>query len=217
MARPPKTNAEYFPHVNDVRNGDEVKALRQVFKHEGYAIYLMYKEKICKSPHFKLENSGLHPAFHAADFDLPIDRLTEITEYLLKLELIQKEGDYIVCNQLEADLRSVLVRRNGVSVDNNPQSKVKESIVNKIPSVTEFLEYAKTLDFFKGKNFAAWEFSLKSKYETYVDKGWKDGNDKPIINWKNTIKNIVTFLQPDKSLLNVTNSNPAHKAIDTGA
>lgn len=63
-----------------------------------------------------------------------------------------------------------------------------------VPSENEFLDFCKTIT----KNFIEYEFSFKAKYESWVDNGWKDGNDKAIKNWKTKIKNTFPHLKPLK-------------------
>lgn len=76
---------------------------------------------------------------------------------------------------------------------NNETSKQLNNI--NIPSISEFLEYVKTIEEFSQK-FESLKFAIQSKYETWVSDGWKDGNGKKIINWKTKIKNTLPFLKP---------------------
>lgn len=75
------------------------------------------------------------------------------------------------------------------------ENKYKEEIKDKdkIPTEDEFLEHCKVVCQTK---FDSLEFSLRSKYKTWVDDGWKDGNGKRIKNWKNKINNTIPFLKP---------------------
>lgn len=75
------------------------------------------------------------------------------------------------------------------------EKEEEKELNNKIPSVEEFLTYCKTIKEF---NYEEFEFSLKTKYETWVADGWKDGNGKKITNWKTKIKNTLPFLKPMK-------------------
>lgn len=71
-----------------------------------------------------------------------------------------------------------------------------------IPTVYEFLHYCKDI---QEINYQSYEFSLKSKYETWVDDGWKDGNGKKIKNWKSKIKNTIPFLKPQQQQRVISN------------
>ena len=74
----------------------------------------------------------------------------------------------------------------------------------KIPTEVDFLEYCKTI---KNINYSEYEFSFKTKYESWVADGWKDGHGKPIKNWKSKIKNCIPFFKPMKQ-----NSTPYPKS-----
>jgi hypothetical protein len=45
-------------------------------------------------------------------------------------------------------------------------------------------------------DFSKYEYSLKTKLETWQESGWKDGHGKPIKNPKLKIKNIIPYLKP---------------------
>lgn len=62
-----------------------------------------------------------------------------------------------------------------------------------IPELQVFLDYCKTI---QEIDYPSLEFSIKSKYESWRDNGWKDGNDTPIKNWKGKIKNVIPHLKP---------------------
>lgn len=59
-----------------------------------------------------------------------------------------------------------------------------------------FLDYCKEI---LSEKYSSYAFSLKAKYESWVDNGWKDGHNKKIINWKTKIKNTIPFLKPEFS------------------
>ncbi len=64
------------------------------------------------------------------------------------------------------------------------------------PDLTEFLDYAKELCVETKKDWDNWEFTFTSKYEAWVENGWKDGNNKKIKNWKTKLRNTLPFLKP---------------------
>ncbi len=75
-----------------------------------------------------------------------------------------------------------------------------------IPTVEEFLDYAKTLKEF---NYSELEFALKAKYQAWVDAGWKDGHGSEIKIWKTKLQNTITHLRAIKA------SNGEHKRVIT--
>ena len=79
------------------------------------------------------------------------------------------------------------------SYDNHMENENED--INIIPTIIVFLDYCKEI---KEIDFKLYEFSLKSKYESWVENGWKDGNDNKIKNWKSKIKNTIPYLKPEK-------------------
>jgi hypothetical protein len=51
-------------------------------------------------------------------------------------------------------------------------------------------------------NFNLYEYSLKSKYESWVENGWKDGHNNIIKLWKSKIRNTIPHLRPMQTLSN---------------
>ena len=69
----------------------------------------------------------------------------------------------------------------------------------KMPSIEVFMNHAllklqshpvKLND----EEIESFKFEVSSKYESYVSNGWRDGNNKPIKNWKNTVNNQMKWL-----------------------
>jgi len=74
------------------------------------------------------------------------------------------------------------------NIDKNKGVKPKKEL----PTLDEFLDYAKTLEIYKPEL----DYSIKAKYKTWVDAKWHDGNGKEIKIWKNTLANTLPFLKP---------------------
>jgi hypothetical protein len=84
-------------------------------------------------------------------------------------------------------------------VAEKPQSKVNKSKVKETkPNIEEFLSFCKEDMVKNNMNFFLYEYSLKSKYESWVENGWKDGFNKTILNWKAKIRNTIPHLSPIK-------------------
>ena len=150
MARPTKHNVTYFPHDCDMRNDLKIKSLRRKFGHKGYSIWNMLLELLGDADYFEYEWTDINIELLSADFDIDVPELKEIVDYLLFLNLIQIEQNFITCNTFTKRLESeVLVRRKDYDSNNslrkqlmtsltpleddseniNRQSKVKESKV----------------------------------------------------------------------------------------
>jgi hypothetical protein len=73
--------------------------------------------------------------------------------------------------------------------------KGKETI---IPPIEEFLSFCKQDMQDNGLSYSDYEYSLKSKYDSWVQNKWKDGHNKQIKNWKSKIRNTIPFLSAIK-------------------
>ena len=61
---------------------------------------------------------------------------------------------------------------------------------NKIPSLDEFIEYSKSLEVYEPEL----ELSISEKYESWKSNGWKNTSNRPISNWKSTLKSTLPYL-----------------------
>lgn len=88
---------------------------------------------------------------------------------------------------------TALPLENENEIDNKKgESEGEEKMNIGIPSLKEFVAHAQI----KKPNIDL--FSVKAKYDTWVDDGWKDGNGKAIKNWKNKLMNTLPFLKEGK-------------------
>lgn len=72
------------------------------------------------------------------------------------------------------------------------QLTIEQRTINKgVPDYTDFLNHALS------KNPNLNRQSVKLKYESWVENGWKDGNDKKITNWKSKLTNTVQYLKEE--------------------
>jgi len=62
-----------------------------------------------------------------------------------------------------------------------------------IPAYEDFKEYALS----KKKNISI--DSLQLKYDSWVENGWRNGNDKPIKNWKTALLNTIPYIKESDS------------------
>lgn len=79
-------------------------------------------------------------------------------------------------------------------ISDNPtenQVTVPIPVSANIPSLKEFTRYAKTLENYTPEL----DNLIKAKYDSWLKNGWKNGYNKPITNWKSSIKNALPFLQ----------------------
>ena len=95
-----------------------------------------------------------------------------------------------------------------------PNGKAKQNLlINENKNVNEdiFLDYCKEL---LKEKYQSFEFALKQKYAAWVEDGWKDGNGKPIKNWKTKIGNTIPYLKPMNNFNNKQTKNGNEQSIE---
>ena len=65
-----------------------------------------------------------------------------------------------------------------------------------IPTLKEFLDHGFTKLAYQNKDSQFYEHSITSKYNTWIEDGWKTAHGKKIKNWKNVLNNTLPFLKP---------------------
>lgn len=129
-----------------------------------------------------------------ADIDTVTDTdIDSDTDILLKKET--KGGDVFNPESSE-DKIPIPEERKKVA----PKKEIPEP-----PDLDTFFLFAKEI--YQGElksDFSPYEFAVRSKYESWVGAGWKDGNGKAILNWKSKLKNTIPHL---KAIYNNGNSN----------
>jgi hypothetical protein len=71
---------------------------------------------------------------------------------------------------------------------------VKNKQKIEVPSFQDVYLYVCTIPEYKAKAESI-RFSLKAKYDTWVENKWRDGYNKPISNWKIKIRGILPYLK----------------------
>ena len=94
-------------------------------------------------------------------------------------------------NEIQNDTSVLQNDTDKIRVDKSIKEKKRKDIV---PEFSVFLIYAK-----EQKPYID-EFSVKAKYESWLQNGWKDGNDKKIVNWKSKLANTLPYLKENKPM-----------------
>lgn len=206
-----KKDAYYFPHFSNARNDSKLIKLKRVLGIEGYGIYFMLLEVLREQTEFKLSINGIEDLayeWHTSkekiiavikDFDLfEIDNgMFSSAKLILYLQPYIEKSDRA---RLAANTRWEKVNANACAKalpehSKSNASKVKESKVNKIiqiPIFEEFETYALEKEPLIDK------VHLKSKYDAWLENGWKNGNDKKIVNWKSALNNTIPYLKKEQ-------------------
>jgi hypothetical protein len=143
MARPKRYNADYFSHDAGMRNDPKVKALRNKFGNDGYAVWGMMLEVLTASDYFTRSIDEIEIEILSADFGIEPELFSEILSYMVRLRLLQTGDNCEYLSQKLSDRMQSVVdkRRNskpkGVSVTESTQSKGKESKVKKTKEIEE--------------------------------------------------------------------------------
>lgn len=141
MARPKKTNADYFSHDTGMRNDLKIKAIRRKFGLTGYAVWCMLLEVITDSDNLELEYTDDQLELISADFDIDREELKLIIDYAIQLKILVVDNSVIysetlknrllpLFNKRDRQLSTAKTQINAVIDSENRYSKVKESKVN---------------------------------------------------------------------------------------
>ena len=85
-------------------------------------------------------------------------------------------------------------------IKNKIKSKKKNTDIP-VPPLNEFLEYAKTIQIYH----PSFDFQITAKYNAWDEAGWRDGNNKKILNWKTKLQNTMPYFKKD-----ITTKTPDH-------
>lgn len=187
MARPKKNYCDYFPHDRDMRNHRKVKAIRTKFGPIGYAIWSMTLEYLTGIDGNEFEYSDVEFELMAGDFGVSAPEIQHLIDYCIKLEMLFLNNGFINSESLDDRLKPVYEKRginkdkskkqlrvngkfannktvvDGVSAPEMPQSKVKESKVNKTINIPFDLFW----DLYDKK--IGDKIKLSSKWEKFTD------------------------------------------------
>ena len=161
--------------------------------------------KTVKTTKEKLQNYGLLE-FQTRN-GLPCNYKLMV-DYPLKIAFLEKTG------KVNIGKSSVSPKSKNKEIQSSVQS-VAPIIDNKdIPTLDEFFDYAQTLEMYESDL----EFGIKEKYETWLNNGWQNSSNRPITNWKSSLKSIVPYMKNkandfELSLTNIPSIN-RHKNLD---
>lgn len=102
--------------------------------------------------------------------------------------------------QVQTVLPTVPIEAPKLSLTLLKSRQVTKELSN-IPSLDEFMEYAKTLPIYE----EGLDEHIKIKYEIWKENNWVNGNGKPIINWQQTLKNTIPYLKSNNQAKNIFN------------
>lgn len=196
-------DAYYFSHDSNARNDEKILSLRMDLGMEGYGIFWSIIEMLRDSNNYKMRTH-----YERIAFELHVNSET-VKKVINDYELFTIEDDYFFSESLLSRMKkreeksqkareSALNRwnntnvmrthskRNAIKVNESKRKEIKD-----IPSIDEFLSYAKTIEIYKSNL----DFQIKTKYKVWVDNGWCDGNGNKIDNWKNKLRSVMPYMK----------------------
>ena len=205
----------YFSHDYNARNDEKIKKLIRKHGMQGYGVFWAIVEELYNNA------NALQLDYEGIAFDLRTD-CDIVKSVLHEFDLFVFNGDYFGSQSVENRInerndKSQKARNSAYSrwnkdkkdanalqtqSEGNAIKEIKERKEKKenIPSEDEFLSFCKEDMTKNNLVFEHYEYSLKSKYSSWHENGWKDGNNKPIKSWKAKIRNTIPFLKPIKTL-----------------
>ena len=211
----------YFSHDYNARNDEKIKMLIRKHGMIGYGVFWAIVEDLYNNA------NALRTDYDGIAYDLRLH--SDIVKSVVNdFDLFQINGDYFGSSSVQARLdqrnekslsarKSASYRWNKKEEDANALQTLSEGnakkerkgkeikgkeIKNTVPPLQEFLEYCKKNLEQNKFIYTEYEYSLKSKYDTWVANGWKDGHNKQIKDWKGKIRNTIPFLRPIQTLSN---------------
>jgi hypothetical protein len=210
----------YFSHDYNARNDEKIKRLIRKHGMQGYGVFWSIVEDLYNNA------NALRTDYEGIAYDLRTDS-DLVASVVNDFDLFVFDGEYFGSNSVQERLdqrndKSEKARKSASYRWENanalqPQSdsnakkerkgneiKGKETI---IPPIDEFLSFCKKDMQDNGLSYPDYEYSLKSKYDSWVQNKWKDGHNKQIKNWKSKIRNTIPFLSSIKQSSKQSSNN----------
>lgn len=201
-------DAYYFSHDSNSRNDEKILSLRMKLGMEGYGIYWAIIEMLRDSTDYRMQLQCERIAFELHtnsetikrvinDFNL-FDNDTEYfwSESLLRRMEIkeQKSNKARESAKIRWDkAKAMQTQSEGNAKKEKEIKEIKEIKENNVPVFEDFLIYAKTLKIYH----SSFDFQIEAKYNAWNESGWKDGNNKKIVNWKTKLQNTMPYFKKD--------------------
>lgn len=166
--------------------------------------YALALQKLCKGDATVLQELEKNNIYRLEEENIIIDFLDEQLNEFQKTSNERSKAAHKRWSNRDKDTSAMQLHSKSNAIREEKRREDKKRKENKIPALSEFLEYGfekeKTLD----------PKALELKYDAWVTNGWKDGNQKKIINWKSKLLNTIPHLPKKTSL---TESLAKHRKI----
>lgn len=145
------------------------------------------KEKLRSLGLLQFENRRGLPCSYRLVLDYPLEISENGKEEKTEIDL--KSQNPVIENNLKSKSVSRIPERIE-PIGENPQ---KYSRKVEPPSWEEFLDYARTLEDYN----VSLDSNIKEKYCSWSDNDWKNAANRPITNWKSSLKSLLPYMQND--------------------
>jgi len=210
----------YFSHDYNARNDEKIKMLIRKHGMIGYGIFWSIVEDLYNNA------NALRTDYDGIAYDLRTD--SDIIKSIINdFDLFEVNGNFFGSSSVQTrlnqrnektlsarksasyrwgkkdeDANAMQTLSEGNAKKERKGKEIKGKEINNIPPIDIFLDYCKKILEQNKFIYSEYEFSLKSKYESWVSNGWKDGHNKQIKDWKGKIRNTIPFLRPIQILSN---------------
>ena len=140
--------------------------------------------KVCKE---KLRRFGI--ISYRSISGIPAE-ITLISDYPLILDNQHFDDDLNKKRKAEKQNEEVLVQSKILKTPVSEIDDISRKKIMDFPTLEEFIEYAESIETYDHNLL----FEVKNKHQTWINNGWKNSFDRPITNWKSTLKNSLPYL-----------------------
>lgn len=158
--------------------------------------------------HFLLKNAYENDRYDFSISDVAVSNKLSLTRKTVKAtkEKLQKFGlitfknrNGVPCSyrlllnypfpEVHSDTNLSVSANDEIDIDSEEKERLAQVTI--VPDFDMFLEYASALEVYSSEL----EPFVKEKYEIWIDNGWKNNFNRPITNWRASLKSAIPFLK----------------------
>lgn len=177
-------NGRYDFKVSDLILSRDLKLTRKTVK--------SIKQKLCDHGLIMFETRNGHPSFYRLLLNYSID---EFEKKIIKEDCINQYS-FITANPGNLSSHDPSIQNNEDVRSAHNDSPVETVITNqnnteiKRPTLQEFISYARTFEIYTSHLDEA----ITLKYTDWLENEWRNAANRPIADWKLSLKSILPFL-----------------------
>ena len=190
-------NDRYDFKISDIELGKELGLTRKTIKST--------KEKLKNLGLIQFQSKNGLPCNYRLVLNYSFEKEPEISIKNEESTIVEKDQNREVLeifdcilsaqNSVEAIKEIEINSDVKASSDSSQKQKIEleqQNLKNsKIPSLDEFMGYAKSLEGYE----AELDLNISEKYESWINNDWKNTSNRRISNWKSTLKSTLPYLK----------------------